>query len=392
MTRSGLRASLLKALLVVAVNLLLLEALLQLLYWVTSGGGWLAARVSPPIYAFNLKLGIYGLRPDFTYRHKTSEFNVPITIDGRAMRVAGDSPRPAASAGETFAGVTVVASGPSYGFGWGSAYQDTYYPRLAALLGQRLREPVRLLNISVPSQSSGLQLCRLQQEMAADRPDLVMITVYGGLQNLEPRCRKDSSLQVWNHQLVSGRPTLASRLKGLLRQSATVFYAYSVYGALAGPGSSAAPMGQQDYRLQTAAQPLPQIEAYAAAVRRSLGPVPLLFVRVPYAYQVHPDHLARWRSNASPAVLAAQAAGEAAAWRQLRRDQAVLQRNGIFVLDPVPALQAQAARGRQLYYRVDTHFTPAGNAVVANALAKDPALPALLADVRRHRAAAGGQP
>ncbi|MEB3235266.1 MAG: hypothetical protein VKM98_07550 [Cyanobacteriota bacterium] len=392
MTRSDLRAFLLKGVLVVAVNLLLLEALLQLLYWVTSGGGWLAARVSPPIYAFNPKLGIYGLRPDFTYRHKTSEFNVPIAIDGRAMRVAGDASRTAAPGSKSFDGLTVLASGPSYGFGWGSPYQEAYYPRMAALLGQRLGLPVRLLNISVPSQSSGLQLCRLQQEMAADRPDLVMITVYGGLQNLEPRCRKDSSLQVWNHQLVSGRPTLASRLKGLLRQSAIVFYSYSVYGALAGPGSSAAPMGQQDYRSQSDAQPLPQIEAYAAAVRRSLGPVSLLFVRVPYAYQVHPDHLARWRSNASPAVLAAQAAGEAAAWRQLRSDQAVLQRNGIFLLDPVPALQAQAGRGKQLYYRVDTHFTPAGNAVVAESLARDPGLPALLADVRRHRAASGRQP
>lgn len=392
MTRSGLRASLLKGVLVVAVNLLLLEALLQLLYWVTSGGGWLAARVSPPIYAFNPKLGIYGLRPDFSYQHRTSEFSVPITIDGRAMRVVGDSPRPAASAGETFAGITVVATGPSYGFGWGSPYEQTYFPRLAQVLAQRLQQPVRLLNISVPSQSSGLQLCRLQQEMAADRPDLVMITVYGGLNNLEPVCRRDTSLQVWNHQLVSGTPTLASRLKGLLRQSATVFYAYSLYGSIAGHGTSAAPMGQQDYRPQQGRQPLAQIEAYAAAVRRSLGPVPLLFVRVPFAYQVHPDHLARWRSTASAEALAAQAGAEAEGWHQLNAEAPLLQRQGIFLLDPVPALKARAADGAPMYFRVDTHFTPAGNAVVAEALPKDPALQALLADVRRHRVAMRGQP
>lgn len=390
-SRSGLRASLLKGAVVVVVNLLLLEALLQLLYWVTSGGGWLGARVSPPIYAINTRLGIYGLRPQFTYQHKTSEFSVPISIDARAMRVRAGAPPSSAA---PFAGITVVATGPSYGFGWGSAYESTYYPRLGALLGQRLHAPVRLLNISVPSQSSGLQLCRLQQEMAADRPDLVMITVYGGIDKLEPRCRKDTSLQVWNHQLVSGTPTPSSRIKGLLRQSATVFYAYSLYGALAGPaqGSSTALMGQQDYRPQQGAEPRRQIEAYATAVRRALGPVPLLFVRVPYAYQVHPEHLARWRSNAPPAVLASQAAAEAAAWQHLRHDQSALQRAGIFVLDPMPALNAQAARGQQLYYRLDTHFTPAGNAAVVDALARDQALPQLLRDVRRHRIAAGGTP
>jgi hypothetical protein len=390
-SRSCLGAAVLKGTLVVLVNMLLLEALLQLLYWATSGGGWLASRVSPPIYAWNSKLNLYGLRPDFAYQHKTSEFSVPISIDDRAMRVPA---RTSPSSAAPFAGITVVASGPSYGFGWGSAYGLTYYPRLSGLLQERIHQPVRLLNISVPSQSSGLQLCRLQQEMAADRPDLVMITIYGGIDKLEPRCRQDTSLRVWNHQLVSGAPTLGSRFKGLLRQSATVFYAYSLYGVLAssGQGSTTALMGQQDYRSQQGVQPLSQIKSYASAVRRSLGPVPILFVRVPYAYQVHPGHLARWRSNAPMAVLLEQAEKESAGWQQLRSHQASLQLDGIFVLDPVPALKAKAALGEQLYYRVDTHFTPSGNGAVVSALASDPALPQLLRDVRLHRAAAGARP
>lgn len=370
---------------VLLVNLLLLELLLQLLYWLTSGGGWLAARVSPPIYAENPTLGIYGLRPDFTYRHTTNEFSVPIVIDGRGMRVTR---RPTSStAGDQVpmrSGLTVVASGPSYGFGWGSDNQVSYYSRMATVLAERLRLPVRLLNISVPSQSSGLQLCRLQQEMSKDRPALVMITVYGGLQNLEPQCRRATSLQVWNHELVTGRPTLLSRTKALLRQSAIVFYGYSLYGLLAGQSAMVAPMGQQDYRPQLGIDPRRQIEAYAAAVRRSLGPVPLLFVRVPLAYEVHPEHLARWRSNASPEVLQRQAATDAAGWRALRGQQPSLQLQGIYLLDPMALLRAGADMGQAQYYRLDTHFTPAGNASVAAALARDPALPLLVQDVRRY--------
>jgi hypothetical protein len=378
---------------VVVFNLLLLELLLQALYWFTSGGGWLAARVSPPIYAANSALGIYGLRPNFSYRHTTNEFSVPIAIDARAMRVTQQA-MPSASVDDVRSGhpLTIVASGPSYGFGWGSANQESYYSRMASLLAQRLQLPVHLLNISVPSQSSGLQLCRLQQEMAQDRPDLVMITVYGGLQNLEPQCRRESSLQVWNHQLVTGRPTLLSQSKALLRQSAIVFYAYSLYGLLAGQHNRAVPMGQQDYRPQAGMEPQRQIEAYATALRRALGPVPLLFIRVPFAYQVHPEHWARWRSNGSPQALQSQAASDAAGWRVLQTRQQSLQRLGIFLLDPMARLRAQADAGREMYYRLDTHFTPAGNAAVAAALASDPALPLLLQDVRRHRAVVPNSP
>jgi len=373
---------------ILLINLLLLELLLQFLYWFTSGGGWLAARVSPPIYADNPALGIYGLRPGFAYRHTTNEFSVPIVIDGRGMRV-NRQPTSATAHDQVQnrSVLTVVGSGPSYGFGWGSDNQDSYYSRMARLLAERLQLPVRLLNISVPSQSSGLQLCRLQLEMAKDRPGLVMITVYGGLQNLEPLCRRSSSLQVWNHQLVTGRPTLLSRTKALLRQSATVFYAYALFGLLAGQNARTVPMGQQDYRPLTGVDPQRQIEAYAAAVRRSLGPVPLLFVRVPLAYEIHPAHWARWRSNASPQVLQSQAATDAAGWRALQMVQPSLQRQGIYLLDPMALLRSRAAKGQALYYRLDTHFTPVGNAVVAEALARDPALPSLLQDVRRHRSA-----
>jgi hypothetical protein len=133
-TRSSLRATLIKGELLVVLNLLLLEIVLQLLYWVTSGGGWLAARVSQPICAFNKRLGICRLRSDFAYQHKTSEFSVPITIDSRFMRVGGVARRSSAAAAPTPSdAITVAASGPSNGFGWGSAYEAPYYPRMAAV-------------------------------------------------------------------------------------------------------------------------------------------------------------------------------------------------------------------------------------------------------------------
>ena len=74
---------------------------------------------------------------------------------------------------------------------------------------------------------------------------------------------------------MAGRPTLISRTKALLRRSAIVFYGYTLYGLLAGQSAMVVPMGQQDYRPQLGIDPKRQIEAYAAAVRRSLGPVPL---------------------------------------------------------------------------------------------------------------------
>ncbi len=134
MTRSSLRATLIKGELLVVLNQLLLETLLKLFYWVTSGGGWWAARVSQPICAFNTRLGIHGLRSDFAYQHTTSEISVPITIDSRFMRVGGVARRSSAAAAPTPSdAITVVASGPSYGFGWGSAYEAPYYPRMAAV-------------------------------------------------------------------------------------------------------------------------------------------------------------------------------------------------------------------------------------------------------------------
>jgi hypothetical protein len=105
-------------------------------------------------------------------------------------------------------------------------------------------------------------------------------------------------------------------------------------------------------------------EALQVAMRDEVerAGAPFLLVNAPTKWEVYPDDWAELRKrNALPS----------AGWDlsgPSRKLNEIAQRNGLKYLDLRPALQS-AASGPRLYYRTDIHWTPAGHAAAAEAIA-----------------------
>lgn len=88
-----------------------------------------------------------------------------------------------------------------------------------------------------------------------------------------------------------------------------------------------------------------------------------LLVDAPSKWEIYPDDWAELRSRHRLAESGWDLDGPR------RRLAAIAERDGISYLDVRPALRASAPNGPRLFYRNDVHWTPAGHAVVARALA-----------------------
>ncbi|HSM51245.1 MAG TPA: hypothetical protein VLA75_07590 [Thermoanaerobaculia bacterium] len=129
------------------------------------------------------------------------------------------------------------------------------------------------------------------------------------------------------------------------------------------------------------ADPLPAIVDFAAQVRRAGAQ--LLLVPVPPKPLVYPEMLL-------PAGLAGAVADLGAPLADLRAE---LTRQGVQVLDLLPALRAAKGEGGDpLYCRTDTHWSPRGIAVAAAAIAERVGRPEWLVEVPRREVRSARRP
>jgi hypothetical protein len=357
-----------KRVLFTAVWLLLcvaaLEGALQLHYRWTAGE-WLAARTALPLWAEDSNSG-FRLRPLMRIVHNTKEFHTSIATNADGFRVATPGERFAPEPADGTRRVMLL--GPSFAFGWGVDYEDTFLEALGRELQAAQPEdaPVlELINAGVPALGPVQQLAWFRAQGRNWHPDLVIQMVYG---SPEVSADYSGSLRVTEGgYLVPRDAGWDRRAAAALKKSAIVFQAWSAV-TRAGPSAGVQGAGRKLAAREEPFDPdVPAVRAAAAfyddfvgAVREA-GAEPLV-VFLPLAYRVHPEDAPRWRHRG----VTDPEAGAA-------HDRAFivhLSSRGIPIVDVTDALRAAAADGERLYYRVDIHWTAAGHAVAAHAVAE----------------------
>jgi lysophospholipase L1-like esterase len=344
--------------------LLVIETALQLFYRFTAGD-FLFRRTGLPIFEAD-PTRCYRLRSNLEYRHRTNEFDVVVYTNSQGMRTDArqlDVPLQRAPAA-----YRILFLGPSFTFGWGNAFEDSY----PTILGELLRKEgwnVEIVNLGTPAQTVKPQLCWLREEGYRFRPDLVIQTLYGdSIGIVESECSKPLTCPViQDAKLHISKPTLMRRVTGTAKNLGFVFYGYYAYQSLLGiRAADGVGTGKEFYGDDTTrGEPRDHLELAAAFqhyeqfVHETLGDhVPVVFLHIPLSFVVHPEDAGRWSHLVNPDPMGSR--------HRIREAASALRRASLTVIDTTESLVKGAHEVRQ-YYWLDIHLTPVGNRVVAQA-------------------------
>jgi hypothetical protein len=345
-----------------------IEFALQGFYYVTAGD-FLFRRVELPIYAREPYAG-FGNRPGLSFDHRTNEFRARYYINRAGFRV----PRPGVEytlpkPGNVY---RVMILGPSFAFGWGVNYELSFAGVVQQLLQERrfaADKKIEIIDAGVPAMSPAPQLTWFEQVGKGYAPDLVIQFVYASMaykNDTEPFAAVND-----DGYLV---PLHAKTWRESFKKLATVFYGWMLWTNL-NSGSSVRSGKQSDAVLGTGreiAAPInfeptrPEVREATqfydklAKIARQAG-ARLLVVYVPLSYAIHREDERRWRLLGIRDI-PRQMAFDAAFVRYLNERQ-------IPSIDITQELRKFAQDGKRMYYWLDIHWTPAGNATAARAVA-----------------------
>ena len=345
------------------------EAALQLYYYATVGQ-WLFTRTGLALFVPDERF-VYWNKPHMAFTHRTPEFTSDVYTNGQGFRVrkgAGDYPL------EKPTNVRrIVLLGPSFAFGWGVNYEQSFTARLQDLLNEHRAAGARateIIDAGVPSMGPSLNLEWYRAVGKDFAPDLVIQVVYTTMAVPRVGNRKDISIDEDGY-IVRRNVSARARFTAYAKRSAIVFYSWmavvkaraaqgtAVEGnAILGAGREATVHTNFDPQRPEAAEAIDLYDDLRATVEASGAK--LLIVFVPLSYCVHREDEARW-SHLGVTDVDSQIAYDAAFCDYLRG-------RGFDVVNTTNALRTAAGSGERLYYLIDIHWTPAGNDVAARAV------------------------
>ena len=348
---------------------LFVEVSLQLFYRVTIGT-YLYVREKPPIYASDLFSG-WTNRPNFSYRHVTPEFATEIHTNSGGFRVSPT--RQEFGKGKPDNTFRILLLGPSFAFGWGVNYEETFAAQLQRILADRhfaKGSRIEVLNHGVPGLPAANELAWLKHVGNDYAPNLVIHFVYG---SLEARSKPKTDIVVRDGVLVLTELTTKEMIVAYAKNLATVFYGGVVFGKLHALASSHTSSG----RIEGAGRDLrnsagfnvqdPVVGDSLIFYQRlkdavSSAGADLLVVYFPLSYVVYPEDRARW------AILGVRNIEEQIDYNGAFA--AHLTALGIKTLDLTDIFrQSSTTEKRRLYYWLDLHWTELGNSVAARSVA-----------------------
>jgi hypothetical protein len=215
-----------------------IELLLQSFYLLINKQ-WLFFRTGLPIYEQSNHVH-YDLKRSFKAHHKTNEFNYSIIINDKSNRITEyefTNKQKESKEGESINIKTLYHLGPSYTFGWGVNYEDSYTYLISEFLKKKNYESI---NLGVPSMPPDLQLCKYLlrlENKEINKADLILITIYGGLgfDSISTKTTKDEQINYCKEinkkytitgggYLVKKQDRIIDNLKIVIKNSAIVFY------------------------------------------------------------------------------------------------------------------------------------------------------------------------
>ncbi len=337
-------------------------------------GAFLFERIALPIFVADPHRG-WGVKPGLAYTHVTNEFSARLYTNREGFRVS--EKREEFSLDKDPSRYRIVLLGPSFAFGWAADFEDSFAARLEETLesvGLARGRDVEIINAGVPSLPPANNLNWYKRVGREYRPDLVIQLMHGSMLAYN-RVRNTHRVDAAGYLL----PAQVSRL-GRIRQSAKrlglVFYSWSIYTELRGrlgstgreagrPGSvRTADVGTPANRRFDPKHPqVAETIAFFENLRRATedSGARLLVVSFPPAYGIHREDERRWKNDGVWNV------EELVGYN--RDFCAYLNQHRSPCVDIHEDLRRVAeSSGQRLYYWLDTHWTPLGNRVAAQAV------------------------
>lgn len=347
------------------------EIALQTFYYITAGD-FLFRRVALPLYQAESFAG-YRNRPELSFEHHTNEFRAHYFTNRAGFRVS--APGVEYSVRKPADTYRILILGSSVAYGWGVNHDKSFaalLPRLLEARGFAKGRKIEVINTGVPAMPPAPQLNWYRHVGRKYQPDLVLQFVYGSMAvsgNPASNFVVDDS----GHLKATGLST-AQRWRERAKQLATVFYGWVLWtqiDARLSPKPDAqnnAAIGEGKELRQKAFDPNQSNDREVIRFYQRLADTVhnsgarLKIVYFPLSYGVHPQDESRWRHLGLTNVQA-QKAYDTAFVRYLNQ-------HGIPSVDITDDLRAAAGQGKRLYYWLDIHWTPEGNAAAAQAVAR----------------------
>jgi hypothetical protein len=366
----GRRRRWLKRLLYLIYLAVVVEIGLQLFYFI-SVGQWLPSRANLPMYAPNEYSGHFN-KINLELPHNSSEFQTMIYTNGQGLRTSAEAADYAL--GKVPATKRILLLGPSFAFGWGVNYEETFAARLQEKLqgAAHFGPNVEVINAGVPSLGPVQGLNWFRQVGMKFEPDLVIQFIYGSM-------AVDSSGS-WNNvevneegHLTRKDATTKERLAGHAKNSAVVHYGWQAVTRIASlfhepqSGDRIEGVGRE-MEIRDSFNPAnPEVidsMKYYEDLRRTVEQTgaKLLVILIPPSYCVHESDAVRW-ARLGPENIELMNRYNSDFCRHLKS-------LGFDCLNVTGDLRQEAEKDQRLYYLVDIHWTPEGNEVAARAAAE----------------------
>ena len=337
---------------------LFIEVSLHVFYRTTTGAWYWNS--TPSLYVGD-EISGYTNKPNLSFHHVTPEFSVDIFTNSQGFRVS----RAHEEYGYDAAPGTlrILLLGPSFAYGWGVDYERTFGEQLRQRLAaarSRGYSDVEVLNHGVPGLPTANSLEWFRYKGRAYSPQIVMLFVYGSLDELEepaPSPLITKVKTVWSYAKLSATIYYMGVLIGIVYRS---WHGAEEGQPIEGAGRAMInrsvfnvddPRVKESVRLYTRFRD----EVHQAGAR-------LLILHFPLPYVVHPEDLSRWVlhgvTNVSQQI-------------QFNREFcSFLIRQNIACLNLTDQLMEAAKHSTErLYYWLDIHWTERGNATVAQMVA-----------------------
>jgi hypothetical protein len=351
--------------------LLFIEVSLQSFYYFSSGEV-LWKRTAIPIYRPDRYM-VYSVKSNLTYHHATNEFDSYLYTNGEGFRTSRFHEE--YSLGKDDSRFRILLLGPSFAFGWGVNYEDTFANQLKNYLGAggfAAGREIEVINAGVPSLAPMNQLNWFDNYGKKYSPDLVVQLIYGTMirgDELDTTLKANS-----DGYLVTTNATRAKKIQSWLKNFAVVHYGWVFYTTI----SSAAGASLKQKRVEGAGIELKeqtQFDLNEESTRRavnfyqrlgnsiSAAETKLLIVHFPLSYRVHREDVSRWKHLGVEDFTLDLSFNETFCGH--------LSQQGIPCLNITQDLIGEGQRSQErLYYWLDIHWTPNGNRVAAQSVAR----------------------
>lgn len=351
--------------------ILFLEVSLQAFYY-TSSGSFLFKRTAVPIYRRDQYMG-YSVKPNLSFHHATNEFYSYLYTNSEGFRTSQSHEEYAPSKDNSR--YRVLLLGPSFAFGWGVNYEDTFANQLKTFLqagGFAGGRKIEVINAGVPAIPAANQLNWFDSYGQKFSPDLVVQFIYGGMSVGDEAA---TDVEVNNEGYIVERDqTLAQKMQRKLKNSAVVYYAWVVSTTI----RSAVNGRSNDRQVLGAGRKLEEQTRFDAedketrasldfyhhlSLSASRASAKLLIVHFPLSYCVHREDISRWKH------LGVQDVDGQIAFNE--KFCGYLDQQSIPCLNITQDLIGEAQHSKErLYYWLDIHWTPKGNRVAAQSVAR----------------------